>query len=71
METRLFKYPCSYLIYSDAFQALPGPVLDYVYTRLREVLKGLDRSDEFSHLSDPERSAILEILEDTLPTFRG
>lgn len=69
LKTRLFKYPLSYLIYSDDFDALPGVVKDYVYRRLREVLSGEDKSPEFAHLSDADRSAILGILEDTKPDF--
>jgi hypothetical protein len=67
LQTRLFKYPCSYLIYSPSFGALPGEVKDYVLSRLWEVLSGQDQSDKFRHLSASDRQAILEILRDTLP----
>ena len=40
LHTRIFKYPCSYLIYSEAFDALPAPAKEYVYHRLFEVLTG-------------------------------
>ena len=69
LTDRLFRYPMSYLIYSDAFDALPDPAKDYVYWRLREVLGGTDRSEDFTHLSDTDRTAILEILEATKPDF--
>ncbi len=69
LKQRLFKYPLSYLIYSDDFDALPGVVKDYVYRRLREVLSGDDKSPEFAHLTDADRSAILGILEETKPDF--
>lgn len=64
---RLFKYPCSYLIYSDAFAKLPREALDYVARRLREALSDDDRSSEFSHLSAEDRRAIREILTETKP----
>lgn len=67
LKTRLFRYPCSYLIYSRAFDALPAPMKDRVYRRLREVLTGADTSAEFAHLSADDRRAILEILLDTKP----
>ena len=67
LATRLFKYPCSYLIYSASFDALPGPVKDYVYRRLGEVLSGADRSEDFAHLSGADRRAIREILLATKP----
>ncbi len=67
LATRTFLYPCSYLIYSDAFDALPGPAKEYVYHRLLEVLSGKDDSGDFDALSDADRRAILEILLETKP----
>jgi hypothetical protein len=64
---RLFRYPCSYLIYSPAFDALPELVKDYVFGRLWEILSGKDQSKEFAHLSAADRTAILEILRATKP----
>ena len=40
LKTRLFRYPCSYLIDSRAFDSLPAEVKDYVYRRLWEILDG-------------------------------
>jgi hypothetical protein len=65
LERRLFKYPCSYLIYSEAFDALPPLAADYVWKRLHEVLTGADQSRDFAHLSADDRQAILEILKAT------
>lgn len=67
LERRLFKYPCSYEIYSAAFDGLPDVVKDYVYRRLYEVLTGQDQSSDFARLSTPDRQAIREILCDTKP----
>lgn len=67
LEHRLFKYPCSYVIYSKAFDALPGPVKDHVLRRLWEVLSGKDTGKEFAHLSTADRQAIREILVATKP----
>jgi hypothetical protein len=67
LRTRLFRYPCSYLVYSKAFATLPAPVKDYVLRRLYEVLSGKDTSAPFAHLSAGDRRAVLEILRDTLP----
>ncbi len=69
LTERLFRYPCSYLIYSEAFDALPDLTKKYVYERLGEVLGGQDRSEEFAHLSDADRKAIREILEETKADF--
>jgi hypothetical protein len=65
LQTRLFKYPCSYLIYSDAFNALPPQVLDYIRTRLSEIFSGQDTSTEFARLSPADRTALREILAET------
>jgi hypothetical protein len=67
LERRLFKYPLSYLIYSDSFDAMPAAVKDYVYSRLAAILGGNEGSPEFAHLSSSDREAILEILKDTKP----
>lgn len=65
LKTRLFKYPCSYLIYSEAFDKLPAMVKEHTYKRLHEILTGKDQSEDFAHLSKTDRTAILEILRDT------
>jgi len=67
LKTRLFKYPCSYLIYSKSFDQLPTAVKSYVTTRLHEVLTGKDQSEQFAHLSPADRKAIFEILSETKP----
>jgi hypothetical protein len=67
LKQRLFRYPCSYLIYSDAFDALPKPALDYFYRRLWEVLSGNDTSAVASGLTKADREAILSILQQTKP----
>ncbi len=69
LNRRLFRYPCSYLIYSRAFRELPPPVKTYVLQRLHEVLRGADRSGGFDHLSATDRQAIHEILLDTHPDY--
>ncbi len=65
LTTRLFKYPCSYLIYSDAFDGLPVESRDYVWQRLFDILSGQDPSEKFAHLSHDDRQAILDILRTT------
>jgi hypothetical protein len=67
LKTRIFRYPCSYLIYSKAFDALPAEALQLIYQRLYQVLTGSDQSARYQHLSVGDRSAILEILRETKP----
>jgi len=69
LKTRLLRYPLSYLIYSDSFDALPQPAKSYVYRRLWEVLSGKDTTPAFQHLSQDDRKAIMEILQETKPDF--
>ncbi len=71
LTQRMFKYPCSYLVYSPGFSALPKEAKDYVFRRLRDVLTGQDPGDKFKHLSEADRKAIREILAETLPGFRS
>ncbi len=67
---RVFKYPCSYLIYSDSFQEIPDPMKGYLWKRLDEILTGRDRGGLYAGMDDSDRRAVLEILTDTLPAFR-
>jgi len=69
LQTRVFKYPFSYLVYSESFDALPPVVKMYVYRRVREVLSGKDQRPEFAHLTPDLRQAISEILTETKPGF--
>jgi hypothetical protein len=65
LSGRLLKYPCSYMIYSDGFDALPADARTAVYARLWAVLSGADPSPRYRHLSRSDRLAVLQILRDT------
>ena len=65
LQTRIFQYPCSYLIYSAAFDGLPAELKQIVYRKLHDVLTDNDQSPTYKHLSNEDRQAILEILVDT------
>ncbi|HZT30855.1 MAG TPA: hypothetical protein VFA33_13275 [Bryobacteraceae bacterium] len=67
LQRRMFRYPCSFLIYSDAMADLPKPALDYFYRRLWEVLNGREKGKDFAGLTAEDRAATLEILRDTMP----
>jgi hypothetical protein len=69
LQRRMFKYPCSYLIYSHSFDALPDSIRRYVTDRLLRILSEEDRSEAFAHLSAEDRRSILEILRATKPTL--
>jgi len=69
LNQRLFRYPFSFLIYTESFDALPDIVKEGFYSRLEAVLDGSDRSADFAHLSAADRTAIGDILADTKPEF--
>ncbi len=73
LTRRLMKYPCSYLIYSPEFDALPPLAKDSIYKRLWDVLSGQEQDARYrSVLSPADRQAIVEILRDTrkdLPAY--
>src|ERR1043166_7700548 len=56
LNTRVFRYPLSYMIYTSAFDEMPERVKAYVYGRLVELLSRKD-------------STTLEILRETKPDF--
>ena len=56
LERGLLTYPCSYMIYSPAFRALPADTRQAIYARMWELLS-----------RTPERGAVIEILRDTVP----
>jgi len=67
LEHRLLRFPCSYMIYSAAFAGLPGDVRGAIYGRMWDVLSGRDAGPRYARLSADDRSAVVEILRDTLP----
>jgi hypothetical protein len=72
LKSRLLRYPCSFLVYSEPWDNMPAPVKDRVYRRLWEVLSGEDRSEAFANLTSDHRRAILDILVATkkgLPSY--
>jgi hypothetical protein len=69
LQTRTLKYPCSYLIYSPAFDALPAEAKAAIYARLSAILSGKITGERYRHLSAADRQAIAEILRDTKPDF--
>src|SRR5262249_33891008 len=65
LDGRLMRYPCSYMIYSPAFDALPSAARDSVYRQLWEILSGADRDARYARLSAADRRDVIDILRDT------
>jgi len=55
LQRRMMRYPCSYMIYTPSFDALPPTAKDQVYRRMWE------------RLSKPDGRAAVEILRETKP----
>jgi hypothetical protein len=72
LRRRLFRYPLSYMIYTEAFDALPASAKDAAYRRMSEILTGRDTHARYAHLTAADRQALIEILRDTkkgLPAY--
>jgi hypothetical protein len=67
LRTRLMRYPCSYLIYSEPFDSLPQAAKQAVYARLWAVLSGAVRDARYDRLTDADRQAVVDILRETKP----
>jgi len=69
LESRLMRYPLSYMIYAPAFDALPVSAREATYHRLWKILGGAEMSQRYARLSLSDRRAIVEILRDTKPAL--
>lgn len=72
LTRRLLRYPCSFMIYTDAFDALPAAAKNLVYERMWDVLSGGETNKVHPQLSLTDRRAIVEILCETkkdLPAY--
>lgn len=67
---RIFKNPCSYMVYSKAFRAMPARVKRAVFARLRLALAEGDE-EIAPQLKDSEKERIREILDETLPDWKS
>ena len=72
LQTRVFRYPCSYLIHSNAFGGLPKPARKQVYRRLWDALNDNGDASFAGRLDAKSRAAIIQILKETksdLPVY--
>lgn len=66
LQTRLFRYRCSYMIYGSAFAGLPPELKQRVYRRIGEALDVAHPDAEYAYLPPAEKQAIRSILRTTL-----
>lgn len=67
LARRMFRFPCSYLIQSDAFAGLPEPLRQAVFRRLRAALTKDQSETNNASFSTEVRLAVTEILSETVP----
>jgi hypothetical protein len=65
LNRRLFRYPCSFLVYTEQFERLPPRAKDAIFQRMWQILSGQERDRRYSRLTFEDRKAIVEILRDT------
>lgn len=71
LQHRLMRYPCSYMIYSDAFDALPDEAKSAIYERMWTILSGQEKGKKYARLSFDDRKDIVEILRSTKRRLPG
>jgi len=77
LEHRLMRYPCSYMIYTEAFDGLPAEARDAIYKRMWQILSGQilkekEKGKKYQRFSLADRRAIVDILRETkkgLPSY--
>jgi hypothetical protein len=69
LGTRVFRYPLSFLIYSDGFDALPLCAREHVYAQLAQILRAPNPAAPYSSRSAQDRQAAFDILVATKPDF--
>jgi hypothetical protein len=72
LTRRTMKYPCSYMIYSEAFDSLPAAAKAVIYARMWQILSGQEDGEKYKRLTAADRKAVLEILRETkkdLPAY--
>jgi hypothetical protein len=66
---RLLRYPCSFMVYSEAFEGLPAPIKTVIYHRITELLSATDPHPMRIDRAGEARRVALEILKETKPDF--
>ncbi|HEV2680627.1 MAG TPA: hypothetical protein VGV14_09010 [Rhodanobacter sp.] len=69
LNNRVFRYPLSYMIYSQAFDQLPAPIKARLWRRLYDVLRGADPDPRFVHLNREDALAAIAIVAATKPSL--
>ena len=72
LQKHLMRFPCSYMIYSEAFDGLPSDIKGAIYQRMWQILSGQEPGTRYARLSLSDRKAVIDILRETkqgLPAY--
>ncbi|MDB4722026.1 hypothetical protein OAF65_09935 [Verrucomicrobiales bacterium] len=69
LQGRLFKYRCSYMIYSKSFSAFPEILKNSVLNRIKEIMTSESPQLGYEYLEVEEKRAIFDILSGTFADF--
>ena len=69
LKNRLFKYRCSYMIYSKSFEAFPEILKNSVFNRIKAIITSDSPQLGYEYLEAEEKKAIFDILSGTLAGF--
>ncbi len=70
LHGRLFANRCSFLIYSESFDALPAPLKTRIFSRLSEALRDNRPEGRYAYLDKAEKRRIFDVLVETHPEAR-
>jgi hypothetical protein len=70
LDGRLFRNRCSYLIYSEAFAALPSDLKARIFALIFEALHDEAPTSRYAYMDKEEKRRIYEILMETHPEAR-
>ena len=65
LKTRMFRYPLSYMIYTEAFDGMPDWARERIYRKLYDVLANKNTNERFARISADDRRNVLEIVRET------
>ncbi|MCX7396781.1 MAG: hypothetical protein NT138_03780 [Planctomycetales bacterium] len=67
LKTRKFRYPCSGMSQTAAFEELPEELKTSVGLRIKALLSAESPEQGFEHLTTEDRRALRAILAETMP----
>lgn len=70
LTDRMFRYPLSYLVLSQAFEQLPAVARERAVARVRQILQEGSVDRKYAHLTPETRRRIAEVLAGSSPLWK-